>query len=228
MRLCGILLILGCLFLIGCDEDPAQSVKIVPRPAQTTTAPSGNPAARVSPPASAALVSPVLPELNCQLASRDLRGPSEFVAQGPCAFQFRAKANCQAMADDFYVALTRTAQNGAAVVVYLNVEQYKGPGTYNWAQMLVALYSQTTIYRWSNNNVHADVAPGEASVTLSRIALVGEPLMVGCTSAPGSSATAEDPTGSLPKVNCAGRSGPVVVNGGTEEFIEGSLECTRD
>ena len=130
MRLSGMLLILTCLFSLGCDQDPAQSVKIVPRPARTSTAaPSANSAAAVPAPlpsTSVSPLSPVLPDLNCQLPSQDLRGPSEFVAQGPCAVQFRGNANCQAMGDDFYVAFTRKARNGDSVVVYLNVESYKG------------------------------------------------------------------------------------------------------
>jgi hypothetical protein len=236
VKLSGVLLIVVCLFTLACSDDPAKSVKIVDRPAQpagAVTTPPPAPVQVVAPPAPPAIanaVAPPSPDLNwhpdfCRLPAEDSLGSSDFIANGPCQFQHPGVASCAAMRDDFYVALTRKARSGATVVLYLNVEYYKGPGSYDWAQMLVAVYGGANIYRWSSNNVHVTVGPDQTFVTLPRTRLEGEPIMIDCTRSGGSAVTDEYPTGSLPRFTCGGRGGTLIVNGGTTETISGTLQC---
>jgi hypothetical protein len=130
------------------------------------------------------------------------------------------------MKDDFYVALTRKARNGATLVVYLNVEYYNGPGSYDWAQMLVAVYSETTIYRWTNDNVHVTVGPGEASVTLPVTKLEWEPILINCTQLIAPARNNQLQEWSLPRVTCGGRGAGGAEIGGTAETISGALQCS--
>ena len=48
-------------------------------------------------------------------------------------------AASEALGDDFYVSMTRKAARGATLMVYVNVEDYKGPGDYKRAQVFVGI-----------------------------------------------------------------------------------------
>jgi hypothetical protein len=165
----AILTILG-LLLAACGEDPARSVKIVsrqPAPVTTVFTPPRGPDRNL------------IPEF-CP-PPEDSPGPGSFVAKGPCEFQQRAPVSCEATGDDLIVAVPRKAKNGATLVIYLNVEHYRGPGVYDGAQIFVAVESGEIIYRWSSDEVRATVGPDEAFVALSRTQLDQEPVRVACS-----------------------------------------------
>jgi hypothetical protein len=152
----------------------------------------------------------------CPPPDEDSPGPSNFIANGPCGFQQRGAVGCEAAPDDFYVALTRKAKQGATLVVYLNVENYRGPGSYGGAQMFVTVQGGTAIHRWSSDVVHATVAPGGAFVTIPPKRLEGEPALYECTQLLG------------PKTNyqyqCGVRSMEI---DRTVEVVSGVLQCAE-
>lgn len=200
------MLSLVCLFSVGCGDDPARSVKIVshqPLP-QTTAyappaAPAGNSIHEFCPP----------PD--------DSPGPGNFFAQGPCEFRQISQVHCQSSTDDFIVAIPRKANNGASLVMYLNVERYHGPGTYDGAQLFIALQGDTTLYRWSNDAVHATVGPGEAFVTLPSTRLEQEPMRMQCSRLIGPATNYQ--------YQCAASSVSNLESGNSAEVVRGKLQC---
>jgi hypothetical protein len=159
----------GIAFLAACSDDPARSVKIISQPLAPVTVytPPRGPERNL------------IPEF-CP-PPEDSHGPGTFAAKGPCAFQQRVPVNCEALADDFIVAVPRQAKNGAMLVLYVNVEHYHGPGVYDGAQLFVAVEGGTNIYRWSSDEVRATVGPNEAFVTVARTRLDQEPMHVVCS-----------------------------------------------
>ena len=193
MRRARAILAGACLVAAACDEDPARSMKIVPRPPAAVS-----PAATRPAPGSVAAVSPAsarlaetppraagpVPETRAArssgtaarppgtgasrssaevepAAATDSRqpgcppppeaspGPSDFTAAGPCTFKHRGAVVCEALDDDFLVTLSRKAAGGATLMVYINVENYHGPGDYRDAQIFLGLQDKFNIYRWS-------------------------------------------------------------------------------
>jgi len=111
----------------------------------------------------------------------DAQGPSNFVVTGPCAFEHHGKFACEGFADDFYISTTRKGANGATLMVYINVEGYKGPGDYKRAQIFVAAQDKMNIYRWSSDSVAITIAPNQEFALMPTTRLPAEPLLVNCT-----------------------------------------------
>jgi hypothetical protein len=240
----------ACLVAAACDEDPARSMKIMPRP----------PAAVSHAPVSVAAVSPAAarpaqtppraagptPDTQAVRSSRtaarppgtgassssagvarpaatDWRppgcppppeassGPSSFTAAGPCAFEHRGAVACESVADDFLVTLSRKAARGVALMVYINVEHYHGPGDYTGAQIFVGLQDKINIYRWSSDTLNITIGSGEESVTLPATSLEAEPLFANCT-------------GPMTNFQCGGRGGADEFEK-TKEVVSGTLRC---
>lgn len=166
-------LVAVCLLLAGCGEDPARAVRIVNRPAapqgKTTFLPANTPSAQP-------------PDLDfCPPRPESSGGTSTAAIEGPCAFQHRAPVTCESMRDDFIAAFTRPAKNGGTLVVYINVERYHGPGTYDATQVFVAAQGGQSVFRWSTDTARAVVAPDEKYVLLPETRLELEPVHTGCT-----------------------------------------------
>ncbi len=257
-----VLVILACLAAIACDEDPARSTKIIPRPATRAaeTAPGavgsspsaapgaaargggalpaagpaatpstasgssrsteqgtsakadgskGAPANGKRPGAAVPSGTEPVPEAKqmargatsadaavsaasrpsstegriegCPPPPEDGPGPSTLSVTGPCAFQHQGTFACEASADDFYVSASRKAARGATLLVYINVERYKGPGTYKDAQMYIGVQDKTSIQRWSSDKVDITIGPGEEFAVLPSTRLDAEPVLVGCS-----------------------------------------------
>lgn len=240
----------ACLVAAACDEDPARSMKIVPRPpAAVSPAPIG--VAAVSPAAarlaeappraagpvnetragrssgtatrppgtgasrSSAEVEPAAAtdwrQPGCPPPPEAFPGPSDFTVAGPCAFKHRGAVACEALDDDFLVTLSRKAAGGATLMVYINVEQYHGPGDYRDAQIFLGLQDKFNIYRWSSDKLNITVGSGQESVTLPATSLEAEPLFTNCT-------------GPITNFQCEGR-------GFADEFLKsrevlsGTLQC---
>jgi len=205
------LVIVACLVAAACDQDPARSVKIVARPPAASSGVTP-PGAGVTPPG-AGESSPIAewrPE-GCPPPPEDSSGPSSLSVTGPCAFQHRARVNCEARHDDFYVSLSRKAARGATLMVYINVEKYHGPGSYDGAEMFVGVQDKTSIYRWSGDRLAITVGPGEEFVVLPTTRLDAEPILIDCT-------------GPMTNFQCGGR-GDAEALLGTTEVVSGTLWC---
>jgi hypothetical protein len=155
----------------------------------------------------------------CPPPANDSQGPSSFEATGPCGFRHPEAVKCESLGDDFITAFTLKARNGAALVAYLNVEAYHGPGTYDGAQLFVAVQSATTIDRWSSESVHAVVGPGEAFVTLPETRLDEEPMLVDCTRLIGPSTNYQ--------YQCGTRSYSRPAGDSAAEIVSGKLQCAN-
>ena len=246
----------ACLVAAACDEDPARSMKIVPRPpasvSPATTRPAPVGLAAVSPaatrlaetqsPRAAGPVSETQAARSSRTAARppatgasrssaevqplvatDWRlpgcppppeassGPSAFTAAGPCAFTHRGAVACEALEDDFLVTLSRKAAGGVTLMVYINVEQYHGPGDYSNAQIFLGLQDKFNIYRWSSDTMNITVGSGQESVTLPATTLEAEPTFTNCT-------------GPMTNFQCQGRDFAADFLK-SKEVVSGTLRC---
>ncbi len=172
------------------------------RPARKTAG-----AARAEEPSAAAPWQPS----GCPPPPEASSGRSNFTASGPCAFEHRTEVACEALEDDFLVTLTRKAAGGGTLMVFINVEFYKGPGDYTGAQIFLGLQDKKNMYRWSTDTMTATVGKGEAFITMPETRLQWEPAYLNCT-------------GPMTNYQCEGRGAmsdlPI-----TTETISGTLHC---
>ena len=94
---------------------------------------------------------------------------------GACAFEHNGPAHCEVLQDDLYVTLSRAANEGAVVTLYVNVERYQGPGPYEAAEVQLTVQDRGSLFRWSSAGARVTVEPGEASVSFDRLPLSPEP-----------------------------------------------------
>jgi hypothetical protein len=109
------------------------------------------------------------------------------------------------------MSVSRPAEGGASLVLYINVEHYKGPGNYEGAEMFVGLQDATTIYRWSSDQVPITVGPQEEYAILPTTRLEAEPLLVDCK-------------GPQTNYQCGGRNEAAPING-TVQVVAGKMQC---
>ena len=138
-------------------------------------------------------------------------GPSNFTAAGPCTFTHRGAVACEALDDDFLVTMSRKAAGGLTLMVYINVEHYKGPGDYRDAQIFLGLQDKLNIYRWSSDKMNITVGSGQQSVTLPATTLDAEPWFTNCT-------------GPMNNFQCQGRNFAADFLK-TKEVVSGMLRC---
>ena len=223
-----VLAIGACLAGLGCERDPASSVRIVERrpdapaqaaakpPADNPVDPGGGTAApttaSAAPPAGAKPADPAAFRLAaCPPPPEGGPEVSSFTLAGPCAFEQRAAVSCEALFDDFIMIGTRKAKNGATVMIYINVEKYTGPGDYTEAQMFVGVQDKVNIWRWSNDNVNITVGKDEQFAELPSAKLEAEPVLVNCT-------------GPMNNYQCEGR-GDEPAFDSSIEVVRGRLQC---
>lgn len=193
------------LWLVGCDSDPARSVKIIARPA-------AGPMAHIS-------VSPANWHPNgCPPVREGSAGPSRLAVTGPCAFAQQATAKCSAKVDDFFVIVERQAANGGKMTVYINVESYHGPDHYLTGQVYLTLPDGDLLYRWSNDKTAVVVGPDGAYVELQEARLAAEPLLRTC-----SPVVSADGSFHFP---CNGKHEESPVDG-TVEVLSGKIICAK-
>ena len=117
----------------------------------------------------------------CPPPSEEATGPGRLIVSGPCAFEHQAAVSCEILPDDLIIAVTRKGARGSTVMVYLNVEKYTGPGTYDEAQMFVGVQDATTISRWSSDMVALTVGKNGDFVELPATRLEAEPMLLQCS-----------------------------------------------
>ena len=161
-RLGGVLVV-ACLALLGCEPDPARSVKIIARPIPAAE-PGGGWGAEYA----------WRPEL-CPPPAEPPGGRSTLVATGACPFRQEGAMECTSTTDDFILQMTRPAAGEATLLIYVNVEKYHGPDTYDGAEMLVGVQQGEQNFRWFSDALHVTVGPGEKFVELAPARLQAMP-----------------------------------------------------
>jgi hypothetical protein len=190
------------------DSSPAPA-RVAPAPAHMVKAAAHQ---------RAAANAPLFPWLQdfCPLPTEASAGASSFAVQGPCEFQHQGLASCQAIGDDFLVAITRKARQGT-MVTFINVEHYTGPGSYEGSQIFIALQNGTTIHRWSSDTVNTVVGPGESFLDISKTPLELEPTLQDCSKLIGPETGYQFQCGGRDIANPAGDKG--------DEVVSGKLQC---
>lgn len=210
-----------CLTVVACDKDPARSVKITQSPAPAAADEPKRPTddirrapPRTSPlsPRDAQRAAAWRPD-GCPPLPIDATGSDVLSVEGPCTFEHRAPVACEALADDFLVTMSRKGALGSTVMVYINVEKYKGPGHYDGAQMFVGVQDKTNIYRWSSDEVTITVGENEAFTVLPRTKLTAEPLLVRCS-------------GPMTNYQCGAVEFSTAIED-TVTFVTGTLRCDK-
>ena len=156
--------ILACTAALACERDPASNLKIVARPQGSSD--SGAAKTFTQPPFNPAL---------CVVQPEEQKGSTKFSANGPCSFHNEGDVKCRATVDDFYTMLLRQGPGNATVAIYLNIEAYKGPGTYEGGQMFLTAQNGDAYYHWSNDSVKTVVGPGLKWVDVPETKLDAEP-----------------------------------------------------
>ena len=147
----------------------------------------------------------------CPIPKEGGTGPSKLTVTGPCAFQHHGKFTCEALADDFYISMTRKAAEGATLMFYINIERFHGAGEYKGAQMWIGVQGKKDIYRWSSDAVAITVGPDQAFAVLPTTRLDAEPVLVDCT-------------GPLDNYQCRGR-GDLQELLAIAEVVAGTMHC---
>ena len=106
----------------------------------------------------------------CRVAPERDRGASfsELTFTGTCAFEHHGPATCHAAGDDYYAVLYRPLEDGNELELYINVEFYTGPGTYDRKVEVLALVRRgTSLYRWSNEQATVTLGYGQGGLSTS-------------------------------------------------------------
>ena len=111
------------------------------------------------------------------------------------------------------MSVTRQGAHGANLMLFVNVENYNGPGHYTMAQIFVSVQDESDIFRWSSEKVTIDVAPDASHVTIPETILDAEPLLVDCT-------------GPMNNYQCGNRQSYSVMTP-SKEVVEGTLWCAK-
>ena len=163
------LVVAACLALGACDEDPARTMKIVER------RPSGSRSDGAPPdPAAAGSEFRWRPEL-CPPPPEPSGGPGTLVATGACAFEQQGTVDCTTLPDDFILETSRPAARGATLSIYVNVEKYHGPDSYDEGQMLVSVQDAAGLFRWRSDEVVVTVGTDERFAELKPVRLEALP-----------------------------------------------------
>jgi len=101
---------------------------------------------------------------------------SDLVFSGACSFTESGKVSCSTQPDDFLFQFSRDTPDGPKLYLQLNVEFYKGPGSYPQnVHVLVEIPDNGTLYEWDTLNAAATVDPGGRSGSLDNVTLPPDP-----------------------------------------------------
>jgi hypothetical protein len=91
---------------------------------------------------------------------------SDLTASGTCSFRYVGPAECRGKADDYYAIIERRLVGGYKLELYINVEYYTGPGTYDGKVEILALVRRgLSLYRWSIQHATATLGLGEGGLS---------------------------------------------------------------
>ena len=91
---------------------------------------------------------------------------SDLTFTGTCMFHHRGPATCRARGDDYYIILRRKLADGSDAEVYINVEFYTGPGTYEKkTEILFLVRRGQSLYRWSTTDATMTLGFGEGGIS---------------------------------------------------------------
>ena len=148
----------------------------------------------------------------CPPPAEQGEGPSSVKATGPCAFEHKGEAECEAVGDDLYVTVIRKAKKAAELMFFVNVERFVGPGKYKAPNdVLISLKDGSKIYRWWTNQTEVIVGPESRYVTLRDVRLEPELVLIGCT-------------GPQSNFQCDGRSDDLAIME-TTSTVSGTIYC---
>lgn len=155
---------------------PMASPSTVPSPSAT---PSGSfQGAQATQPPPPPPTAPPVP-LECSPPSPDPSGTpqgSNLGFSGVCTFTETAKVSCSTQPDDFLFQFKRATPNGPTIYYNVNVEYYKGPGTYTqYVQMIFEIPDNGTIYEWDNQNGSATIDQSGSSGSINNVDLPADP-----------------------------------------------------
>jgi hypothetical protein len=223
----------ACLIAAACDEDPARSMKIVPRPAAVSPAavsPAPLGVAAISPAATRlAEASPRAagaPETRAARSSATAARPSGTGAsrssaevEPPAATDWR-QPGCPPPPEaspglsDFTAAGPCAFKHRGVVACealgddFLVTLTRKAGGA---TQIYLGLQDKFNIYRWSSDKLNITVGSGQQSVTFPATSLEAEPLFTNCT-------------GPITNFQCQGRQFEADFLK-TREVVSGTLRC---
>jgi hypothetical protein len=131
-----------------------------------------------------------LPPGQCTAAAPETppAGPSSNLSiSGACQAEELDTVSCTIAVDDFYAVIHRPLTGGRTLYLTLNVETYRGPGSFHNAQLYLEVQGGGVLARWTNLEVAATVAKG------------------GLVTLPGATVTAEVGTGAPGPITLSGR-----------------------
>lgn len=161
--------------LASCGENaPIRRVEI-PQRSAAVSSPAASPAVSgVAPPPTHAPV-----PIECSPPAPEPQGTpqgSRLTFSGPCNFTETGRVACSTQPDDFIFQLTRDTPNGPKLYLQLNVEFYKGPGTYQHdVHLIFEITDAGTIYEWDTVDGVATIDPGQRGGSLGRISVGPDP-----------------------------------------------------
>jgi hypothetical protein len=162
--------------LLGsCGEDAPISRLDIPQPsaaAPSAVAPraTGGATALPAPPPT----HPPVP-VECSPPSPERAGTaqgSHLTFSGVCSFTETGRVACSTQPDDFIFQLTRDTADGPKLYLQVNVEYYKGAGTYPQnVHLIFEIPDGGTIYEWDTVDAAATVDAGQRSGSFDNVTL---------------------------------------------------------
>jgi hypothetical protein len=168
-------IIVSCVLMaslqVGCDQDPARSMRI-PRAGSVAPASPATALADLASDASPTLQwSPAI----CPPPAESRTGLSTLVGTGACAFQQQGPATCTLTDDDLLMLVTRPMPDDSLFMIYLGVENFHRGKDNTDAQIVVGVQSPQGLYRWATDQARVTNAADERSVTIAETHLPAVP-----------------------------------------------------
>jgi len=111
-----------------------------------------------------------LPDDSAGTALSDLR------FAGPCSFTETAPVQCVDKVDDYYAYVTRQLPDYGQLSALINVERYKGPGTYTKNSVVFLQVSRNgTLYEWKQEAATLTVADKGTKVVVDAASVPAVP-----------------------------------------------------
>ena len=112
-------------------------------------------------------------KMNCDVVAETAAKPgTDLRFIGPCVFTESAQVQCVKRVDDFYAYINRDLPNNDRLAAFINVEKFKGPGTYTKNSVVsLQVVHDGQLYIWKQDAATLTVDPGVHSVTVDAATL---------------------------------------------------------